>query len=514
MKETSRLVKIFVCLMALVCCTSASFGQAHHVRVAKRAYAITGEPFVQRVVADSGYQSTPVQLPKGLSWNPARQQIEGTVREVGTYTYIVQTVAATPSPPIESDTIILTVCKKLPQRTPFMGMLTWNVLEDHVSEEHLQLLADAMVDCGLRDAGYTYLCIDDCWALRERDAQGRLVPDPQKFPNGLRAVTKYLHHKRLRAGIYSDAGARTCSGAQPGSLGHEETDAHSFAQWGFDLLKYDFCHSDCTSDTCAIRYYAAMHDALRTHTSDQFIYYICEWGHLKPWLWADAAGGSCWRATDDTRDCWINETYRGGVLDNIRIFTQIWPYTGINHYSDADMLMCGLHGQGRSSNAGTNGQGLSSDEYRTQFILWCMWSSPLTLCFDITTLYDGHSRISDLYNPHFGDDRALVTNTTLIAIDQDPLGQAAEPIRYDSLTLQLLKPLQNGRYALSLTNLSNQTKTFNVNLNSIQGFSTGHFTIQRLNVSTNMLESTTSSTTIHATLDAHATELYILTPQP
>lgn len=435
-------------LLAFVACSLAALGQ--QVRFAATTFAVPGEPFAMWV--DGGQKPHLRHLPKGLRWNDSEGLIEGVLRHEGTYRFT-----------INGDTATIIATAHLQQPTPLMGLLTWNVLEADISEQKLQLLADAMADLGLRDAGYRYLCIDDCWAMPERNESGELVPIPEKFPNGLRHLTDYIHSKGLKAGIYSDGGTYTCSHAQPGSLDHEAVDAWHFANWGFDLLKYDFCYSDLarqgsngSSDTAWAReVYGRMHRALREYCSEDFVFYICEWGRLAPWLWGAEVGGSCWRATDDTRDAWSRSDYRGSVVDNLRIFCHIWPYTGRSRYSDADMVMCGLHGTGRSSSDGTDRKGMSGDEYRSQFALWCMWASPITLCFDITTLYDGHSRLSNLYNPYWEEDLKLITNRHLIAIDQDPLGLCARPaFTSDSSILILEKPLADGRKALSFTNLS------------------------------------------------------------
>lgn len=444
----------YLLLFILACGIYTSFAQ-----FARRVYSQPGKPFAMWIES-----STPprfAHLPKGLRWNADMHILEGTAPDEGTYSFLVCSGN-------DKDTVTLLVSRTLPQPTPFMGLLTWNVFEHDISEQKLHLLADAMEQLGLRDAGYSYLCIDDCWALPQRDGQGHLVPIPEKFPSGLKSLTDYIHSRRLHAGIYSDGGTFTCSHAQPGSLHHEDTDAADFALWGFDLLKYDFCYSDLqsqggngSSDTSwAIEVYLNMSQALHHHCADTFLFYICEWGRLKPWLWGAEAGGSCWRATDDTRDCWRNTYYKGGVMDNIEIFTRIWPYSGVNRFNDADMVMCGLHGKGRSSNAGTDGAGMTMDEYRTQFILWCMWSSPLTLCFDITTLHDGHSLLSDLYNPFYMEDLALITDSALIAINQDPLGLCARPCHFDTSLLILEKPLHDGTLVRSYTNLSRQEQSF------------------------------------------------------
>ncbi|MCQ2295300.1 MAG: GDSL-type esterase/lipase family protein [Bacteroidales bacterium] len=429
------------------------------VECAHTVYAIAGTPFAQYVHTNVGISIE--QLPAGLEWMPRKGMIAGTVDDTGTYTYYIVSNHS-------RDTIRLSVRRQLPQSTPFMGLLTWNIFEDEISDQRVRLLADAMVDLGLEKAGYRYLCLDDRWATHDRTADGHLRADSSKFPQGLNTLADYLHQRRLRFGIYSDAGIRTCSGQQPGSLGFEAVDAQDFARWGFDLLKYDYCYAAGKSADTAQAAYTAMARQLAKHTKPDFIYYMCEWGERSPWLWGAEAGATCWRATADTRDCWTNPTYRGGVMDNIEVFNRIWPYSGINRFSDADMLMCGLHGSGKSSNAGTQGQGMTQHEYRTQMILWCMWSSPLTLCLDITTLYDGHSRCgTGIYNPFYKEDLALITNPHLIALDQDPLGLAARPAEADSDHLVLVKPLAGGDVAISITNLSDAEADISLRLDQM-----------------------------------------------
>ena len=459
-------MKPFLFTLGLLMLLLAPPAAAQHVhpQYATHVFAAPGRPFAMWISDSQSTISHIRNLPSGLTWNPNKQLIEGSVKAQGNYPFYIS--YSLDGQQI-TDTVTLLVSSTLQQPVPFMGMLTWNVFESLISEDKMHLLAETLVHLGLRDAGYQYLCLDDCWALPERDSNGHLTPVPEKFPSGLRSLTDHLHALGLKAGIYSDGGTFTCSHAQPGSLGHEETDARDFALWGFDLLKYDFCYSDLdaqgsngsTDTRWASKVYGSMRDALSRHAAHDFIFYICEWGRLNPWEWGAQAGGSCWRATDDTRDCWRNTSYKGGVMDNIEIFAQIWPYSGINRFNDADMVMCGLHGQGLSSSAGTDGRGMSMDEYRTQFILWCMWSSPLTLCFDITTLYDGHSRLTNLYNPYYQEDLALIANPDLIAIDQDPWGLCARPVRFDTAWLVLEKPLHNGTTALSYTNLCAQAQT-------------------------------------------------------
>lgn len=430
---------------------------------ADHVYAIPGERFMHKIrLTQPDAEVLAVNLPKGLAWNAERRLVEGVVEESGIFEY--QVVARYNGEEARFG-INLQVDAGLAMPRPFMGLLTWNIFEGDISDTLVRQLADAMAELGLAKAGYNYLCLDDLWAESERDAEGNLQCNAQKFPHGMKSLADYVHGKGLKFGVYSDGGTRTCSGGQPGSLGFEEADARQFANWGFDLLKYDYCNNAGTSSEVARQTYRAMADALKGVMPRDFVYYLCEWGEREPWKWGAEAGGQCWRSTPDTRDCWENPTYKGGVLDNIKIMTNIWQYSGINRFNDADMMMCGLHGSGKSSNAGTNSEGMTQSEYRTQMILWSMWSSPLTLCFDITTLYDGRSRLNEkLYNPYYTLDLQLITNPEIIALDQDPLGQAAETVVFDEENLMLMKDLANGDVAISATNLRDEAREVEVRL--------------------------------------------------
>lgn len=415
-------------------------------------YALPGVRFMQKLRPAKGAARVAEvrNLPEGLGWNARRSLVEGYVTEPGTYRYLA--VVEEEDGRRTEEPVTLVCSAELPQPTPFMGLLTWNAFENTISADKVYAIADAMVEYGLRDAGYTYLCLDDQWAERERNAEGRLACSREKFPQGFHVLADYVHARGMKFGIYSNGGTRTCSDAQPGSWQHEDVDAKDFVDWGFDLLKYDYCFNPGTSAEMAQEVYRAMGQALAKHAPKRFLYYICEWGHRNPWEWGAEVGGSCWRATDDTRDSWVNPKYKGGVMENLEIFKRIWPYNGVNRWNDADMLMCGLHGQGKSSNAGTDGRGMTMDEYRTQFALWCMWSSPLTLAFDITAL-GGKPGVSGVQNPYYAEDLALITNKHLIALNQDRLGQSAEPIYDTAEHVVFMKDLENGDVALSVTNL-------------------------------------------------------------
>ncbi len=476
---------------------------------ATQVFAIPGVPFMQKVRATNRKAQVAASgLPDGLSWNARRQLVEGTIAEAGTYHYNLTVIADGQA---TEHQVTLTCSDSLEQPRPFMGLLTWNVFEENISSTNVIAIAEALLEYGLADAGYTYLCIDDKWALHDRDENGRLQYDPDKFPGGLNKLADYVHRRGLKFGIYSDAGTYTCSGAQPGSWLFEDQDAESFVGWDFDLLKYDFCNSPGSSEAVAKDAYTRMGDALKKHRKGNFIYYICEWGWRSPWLWGTEAGGSCWRVTDDTRDCWENPTLRGGVLDNIRVYKNIWQYNGVNRWNDADMMMCGIHGTGKSSSDGTNGKGMTQDEYRTQFALWCMWSSPLTLSFDITNL-GGKPGITGTENPYYREDLEMITNPRLIALDQDCLGQCAQPIYDTDSYLVFQKDLEGGDVAISVTNLDGENaQDVKIRLADFDALLPGK-TYEMQNCWTGGAAGSVSNTDVLSFhLPAHATAVYRLT---
>jgi len=196
--------------------------------------------------------------------------------------------AAPPRPPRVANGLAL---------TPPMGWNTWNKFGCNVSEVLIREAADAMVSSGMQAAGYEYIVIDDCWQVG-RDQDGNILPDPQRFPSGMKALGDYIHSRGLKFGIYSDAGTLTC-GKRPGSLGHEYQDAKKYAEWGVDYLKYDWCS---TYDQNAKATYENMSDALRA-TGRPIVFSICEWGLNKPWQWGETIG-NLWRTTDDIYDHW------------------------------------------------------------------------------------------------------------------------------------------------------------------------------------------------------------------
>ncbi len=389
-------------------------------------------------------------LPEGLVYNEARNLVEGIVENEGVYTYNVKVTS-------DGDEVIepvtLTVSSNLQQPVPFMGWLSWNSIEGNISEQVVKTVADQMESKGLIEAGYTHLVIDDLWHASSRAADGKPVENPTKFPNGIKPVADYVHDKGMKFGMYSDAANKTCAGAY-GGYGYEEIDAKQYAEWGVDILKYDYCGAPADVESAKKRY-KAMGDALK-NSGRNIILYVCEWGPREPWKWGAEVGGSCWRCTFDTRDCWIGANGGIGITQSIAGMKDIWAYNGVNRFNDADMMCVGINGTGKSSShLCQTGPGMTKDEYRTQMALWCMWSSPLTLSNDMTKTLSK-------------TDLEIMTNPELIALNQDRMGQAGETIYHDPADcLILAKDLENGDVAISVTNLSSAAKNFTVDFSTI-----------------------------------------------
>lgn len=390
-------------------------------------------------------------LPAGLVWNEKRSLVEGIIDSEGEYSYMAH---VTYDGETADEPISLTVSSSLQQPVPFMGWLSWNVVEGDISENVIATVADAFVSQGLLDAGYNYLVIDDLWHANARQAgTNKPLPDPAKFPNGIKVCADYVHSKNLKFGIYSDAGTSTCAG-KFGSYGYETIDANQYAEWGVDLLKYDYCFAPGDLASCKSRY-KAMGDALKA-SGRNILFYICEWGVREPWKWGTETGGTCWRATYDTRDGWTGINGGIGIVQSVAGMKDLWPYSGVNRFNDADMMCVGINGTGKSSSdLVLRPAGMTKTEYRTQFSMWCMWASPLTLSFD-------------LREPISAEDLAIMTNSELIAINQDRMGQAAEFVSEDSNEMQLyFKDLENGDIAVAVLNMSSSAHPYTVDFSKI-----------------------------------------------
>lgn len=451
-------------------------------------FAEPGNPFMHKLLPLENEEIVGVEgLPDGLELRTDRsyKYIYGHAPKTeGTYTYslLITDHDGVEKPAVE---VRLDVSSHLTQPRPFMGLLTWNAFDTNINTDAIKKLSDALVSYGLTDLGYRYMCIDDHWAESSRSSDGKLQISNSKFNGSFADVVNHIHNNGQKIGIYSDAGTYTCSKAQPGSYGYEESDAQQFIGWGFDLLKYDYCYaSQGTTPKIAEQAYMAMGQAIDKAVKaagkqpEDFLYYMCEWGWRSPWIWGAETGATCWRVTDDTRDFWSDTKYNGGILQSIAAFKKNWMYQGVNRWNDADMLLVGLHGTGyASSNGGGIGvkAGLTVDECKTNFALWCMWGSPLTLSNNITNL-DGQKNTltgKTVTNQYYKEDLAIITNKELIKIDQDILGQGGEPVIDESTHIVFTKDLADGDVAVSITNLDSSTRLFSIPLRQIPGIESG-----------------------------------------
>ncbi|MGD8321422.1 MAG: glycoside hydrolase family 27 protein [Gemmatimonadota bacterium] len=304
-------------------------------------------------------------------------------------------------------------------RTPPMGWNSWNHFGCDVSSRLVRETADAMVESGMKDAGYRYVVIDDCWQV-DRTADGRIVADPQRFPEGMKALADYIHDRGLLFGLYTDAGRSTCQG-RPGSYGHEKEDARTYAAWGVDYVKVDWCHSEGLD---ARERYAVFRDALLSSGRD-IVFSICEWGTNEPWVWGPETG-NLWRTTGDIFDRWES------VLSILDRSSQYWASAGPGHWNDPDMLEVG------------NG-GMTDDEYRAHFSLWAVMAAPLMAGNDLRDLMGDGRRARSA--------REILTNHEVIAVDQDPLGIQGRLVQSYPPELQVwAKPLADGARAVVLLN--------------------------------------------------------------
>ncbi len=374
-------------------------------------------------------------------------------------------------------------------QTPPMGWNSWNFFEERVSEVVLKEMADAMVANGMAAKGYKYIIIDDFW-VGGRDTHNKLFPDPIRFPNGIKALADYVHSRGMKLGIYSDAAEFTCGGVTA-SYNFEELDAKTFAEWGIDYLKYDYCNAP-EDVTTAFARYKKMGDALK-QTGRPIVYAICEWGRRKPWLWARAAGGQLWRTTWDSRDIW--QSHDNGLTGIMEIFDQqqgLEQYAGPGGWNDPDLLMVGLYGNGKSSSVAGRFKGCSFEEYRTHFALWCMLAAPLIVNADLRSI-DNQTL-------------ELLTNTELLNINQDKLGrQGVTVLRKENLQ-GLKKDVSGGNAAICIFNRSDKPDTISFDIQKELGIWTPYKTIQ------NIFEMKTEKNKkkISVRLDSHDCRVYLL----
>lgn len=323
--------------------------------------------------------------------------------------------------------------------TPPMGWMTWNMFKGDINEQLIRETADAMVASGLVEAGYKYIFIDDLWQ-GGRDVRNNIIPDPKKFPSGIKALADYVHARGMKLGIYSDAAQLTCAGATA-SLGFEEQDARTFASWGIDYLKYDYCNAPEDSAT-ARRRYRAMAEAL-SKSGRNIVLGICEWGQRNCEEWCEEVGGSLWRTSYDVRDMWKDIVKQGGmgILDIVNVTAPLAKDVRHGQWPDMDMLVVGLNGKGGPS-SDLGGVGCNYTEYQTQMSMWCMMSSVLALSNDLRQL-----------SP---EDKRILLNKEMIAIDQDALGKAAERKVNEKDYQIFVRPLADGSHAVAILNSSDK----------------------------------------------------------
>ncbi|MFD7014720.1 glycoside hydrolase family 27 protein [Streptomyces sp. NPDC059928] len=349
--------------------------------------------------------------------------------------------------------------------TPQMGFNDWNAYGCNVSEALIKSTAQAMHTNGMQAAGYSYVNIDDCWMTHNRDSGGHLVPDPAKFPDGIKGTADYVHSLGLKLGIYEDAGTATCAG-YPGSLGHEATDAKSFASWGVDYLKYDNCNNNGVP---AQSRYTTMRDALAA-TSRPILYSLCNWGQENVWTWGAGVGNS-WRTTGD-----ISASF-SSMLSIFHSNVGLASYAGPGHWNDPDMLEVG------------NGS-LTATESRSEFSLWAEMAAPLIAGTNIASA--GADTLSTL------------TNSRVIAVDQDALGRQGTMVSSSGGLDVLAKPLANGDVSVALFNETGSTATITTTAAAIGKTGASAYTLTDLWSGA----ASTTSATISASVPAHGTVMY------
>lgn len=309
-------------------------------------------------------------------------------------------------------------------QTPPMGFNTWNTFGPNINEQMLLEITDMIVEQGYRDAGYEYVVIDDCWSLRERDEDGNLVPDPEKFPHGMKYVADYVHSKGLKFGMYSCAGTRTCAG-YPGSFDHEFQDARLFASWGVDFLKYDYCYFPSNGD--GKQRYLVMAQALRASGRD-ILFSACNWGSHEPWNWMRSIGAHMYRSTGDI---WDNFPSTAAIMKSQM---DKFNANAAGCFNDMDMLTVGMNGQGNVGDPNCN----TYTEYETQFAYWCFCASPLMMGADIR-------KVGEEY-------RTLLQHKGLIALNQDAECRPAWMVKDERGYYVFVRHLADGEFAIGVFN--------------------------------------------------------------
>ena len=371
---------------------------------------------------------------------------------------------------------VATVSAQAAPALPQMGFNNWNSTHcrDEFDEAMIRGIADKFISLGLKDAGYRYVNIDDCWANWQRDKDGHLQANPKRFPGGIKALADYIHQHGLKFGLYSSAGTSTCEPLQenrgfPGGLGHEKQDAATFASWGVDYLKYDNCNNQKVD---AHQRYTAMAEALRASGRPIF-YSMCEWGENKPWLWAGKppVEASSWRTTGD-----ISDNY-ASMLKIFKENVVLDRYASPGHWNDPDMLEVG------------NG-GMNDTEYRSHFSLWSIMAAPLLIGTDLRTIKP--------------DALQILLNKDVIAIDQDPLGVQGHQVRDADGIHVIVKPLKDGSRAVVVFNETDTMHPVAVTASELGLKADSHYEVRDLWAHTQAK----GDGSIKVELPAHASAMY------
>ncbi|RZJ42521.1 MAG: glycoside hydrolase family 27 protein [Chryseobacterium sp.] len=317
--------------------------------------------------------------------------------------------------------------------TPPMGWNSWNTFATNIDEKLVKETADIMVSSGLAAAGYNYIVLDDGWMTHERDANGDLVPDPVKFPNGMKSLIDYVHSKGLKFGLYNCAGTQTCAG-YPGTRGYEYQDARFYAKLGIDFLKYDWCN---TKGITAPEAYTTMSNALKT-AGRPIVFSLCEWGDNQPWEWGKPVG-NLWRISGDIYPCFDCEFKHPenwsswGFMKIAEMRKDIRKYSGPDHWNDFDMMEVGNE--------------MNDTEDKSHFAMWCMLASPL---------FTGND-----YRKMSKETLKILTNKEMIAVNQDKLGIQGFKYSAEEGLEVWVKPLSDGNWAVTFLNRSDVPKKIN-----------------------------------------------------
>lgn len=412
----------------------------------------SGSPVLYRIPATG---ETPMtfsiaKLPKELKLDTRKGIITGVLKKKKKYEMTVKAANALGS----TSRKFTLVVGDLLALTPPMGWNSWNCWASNVSEYKVKASAQAMIDKGLVDHGWSYVNIDDGWQEEYRD-NGNIQIN-KKFKN-MKLLGDWLHSEGLKFGIYSSPGEKTCGGFL-GSLGHEESDAKSYSNWGVDYLKYDWCSyskvaGNNTGRAACQKPYIIMRDALAKQNRD-IVYSLCQYGMGNVWEWGDQVNGNCWRTTGDVEDAW--EKFSGvGFTQTVQ-----YKFAKPGRWNDTDMLLVGKIGWGEDLRATR----LTCDEQYTHISLWCLLNSPLLIGCDMSQLDDFTLN--------------LLSNDEVLAVNQDILGIQASPKIQKSTHQVWMKEMEDG-HAIGIFNTSDEDTTLSITWSEL-GLSKDKFPVRDL----------------------------------